>query len=95
MVRVRYTVRVSVKVSVSVSFSIINVYVEHRYLSVLHCISQRNGMAVIQGKSLLIACYRTGRAFPRTWAGDGGDSGRRGPCRHGRYRRRLTLVRSK
>ena len=35
---------VRVRVSVMVSASIINVYVEHRYLSVLHCISQRNGM---------------------------------------------------
>ena len=44
MVRVRVwvkvRVRVSVRVKVSVSFSIINVYVEHRYLFGLHCISQ-------------------------------------------------------
>ena len=45
-VRVRVSLRVMVRVSVtaSVSFSIINVYVKHRYLSVLHYISQRNGM---------------------------------------------------
>ena len=59
---------VRVRVSVKVSVSIINVYVEHRYLSVLHCISQRNGMdygELIRVKSLLIAYDRTGREFPR------------------------------
>ena len=43
-VRVRVCVSVRVSVKVSVSFSIINVYAEHRYLSALHCIRQRNGI---------------------------------------------------
>ena len=42
--RVSVSVRVTVRVSVKVSVSIINVYVEHRYLFGLHCISQCNGM---------------------------------------------------
>ena len=41
---VRVKVRVRVRVKVSVSFSIINVYVEHRYLFGLPCISQGSGI---------------------------------------------------
>ena len=52
-VRVRVSVRVKVsvrvRVKVSVSFSIINVYVEHRYLFGLHCISQRNEIEYYAG----------------------------------------------
>ena len=43
-VRVSVSVKVTVRVSVKISFSIINVYVEHRYLFGLHCICQRNEM---------------------------------------------------
>jgi len=69
-VRVRVSASVSVRVTVSVKVSacIINVYVEHRYLTVLHCISQRNGLeqAVTRGKLLLIACDRSEIAEPVT-----------------------------